>query len=101
MKKNFSNYLKNITQSYQRDDAREERFYPKKHINPLPLEVWEYQIGGYHACAKWLKDHKGRTLSLDEVRTYCRIVTALNLTIDIQEEIDGLYARVEEDVLVL
>jgi len=66
---------------------------------PVPPEVWEYQIGGYQVCEKWLKDRYDRRLSLDEIQTYCRIVTALARTIEIQEEIDKLYPLVEENLL--
>ncbi len=24
-------------------------------------EVWQYQIGGYQVCDKWLKDRKGQS----------------------------------------
>jgi Type ISP C-terminal specificity domain len=51
-------------------------------------EVWQYQIGGYQVCEKWLKDRKTRTLTLDEIKTYCKIVTAISETIDLQIEID-------------
>lgn len=43
-------------------------------------------------CHKWLKDRAERVLALDEVRTCCRIVTALARTSQIQGEIDALYA---------
>ena len=26
-------------------------------------EVWDFHVGGYQVCEKWLKDRKGRTLS--------------------------------------
>jgi len=59
-------------------------------------EVWEYQIGGYQVCEKWLKDRKGRKLSLEDIKHYCKIVTTLEKTIAIQKEIDKLYPKVEE-----
>jgi phage-related minor tail protein len=62
-------------------------------------EVWEYQIGGYQVCDKWLKDRKGRKLSLEDIKHYCKIVTALEKTIAVQKEIDKLYRRVEETVI--
>jgi len=65
-------------------------------VNP---DVWEYQIGGYQVCEKWLKDRKGRTLSLEDIKHYCKIVTALGKTIAIQKEIDKLYPQVEADIL--
>ncbi len=62
-------------------------------------EVWAYQIGGYQVCHKWLKDRKDRVLTLDEVRTYCRITTALSKTIEIQSAINELYPEVEQELL--
>ncbi|TRZ67601.1 MAG: DNA methyltransferase, partial [Methanothrix sp.] len=67
----------------------------------IPPQVWEYQIGGYQVCHKWLKDRKDRHLSLDEIKTYCQIVTALAKTIEIQTAIDDLYPMVEETLLVV
>jgi predicted helicase len=62
-------------------------------------EVWGYQIGGYQVCDKWLKDRKGRKLSLEEIKHYCKIATALEKTITVQKEIDKLYPNVEENVI--
>jgi len=61
--------------------------------------VWEYQIGGYQVCDKWLKDRKERILSLMETEQYCKIVTAISKTIEIQQEIDNLYQDVEIEVI--
>jgi len=82
-------------------DPDQQRVYINQiqYFAPIPPEVWEYQIGGYQVCEKWLKDRYDRRLSLDEIQTYCRIVTALARTIEIQEEIDKLYPLVEENLL--
>jgi predicted helicase len=61
-------------------------------------EVWLYQIGGYQVCEKWLKDRKERILTGDEMQTYCKIVTALSKTIELQNEIDKYYESVEKSV---
>jgi len=61
-------------------------------------EVWQYQIGGYQVCEKWLKDRKERTLTLEEIQTYCKIVTALSKTIELQNEIDKYFESVEKTV---
>ncbi len=53
-----------------------------------PEEVWNFHIGGYQVCHKWLKDRKGRTLSDDDLAHYQKIVVALNETIRIMAEID-------------
>ena len=82
-------------------DQDSERMYinKKQYFEPIPLDLYEYQIGGYQVLHKWLKDRKDRRLSWGEIRTYCRIVTAIRKTIEIQEEIDALYPAVEEDVI--
>lgn len=80
-----------------RYDTDEQRM----HINrdqcfaPISTAVHEYRIGGYQVCEKWLKDRKGRRLELDDIRTYCRMVTALNKTLEIQQELDDIYEDVE------
>jgi hypothetical protein len=53
-------------------------------------EIWEFHIGGYQVCEKWLKDRKGRTLSSDEIDHYQKIVVALSETIRIMREIDEI-----------
>jgi hypothetical protein len=70
-----------------------------QYFEGLEAEVWEYQIGGYQVCAKWLKDRKGRNLSLEDIKHYCQIVTALRKTIEVQEEIDKLYPQIEKAVI--
>jgi len=72
-----------------------------QHFAPVPESVWSYRIGGYQVCEKWLKDRGERRLDLDDIRAYCRIVTALLRTIDIQSEIDALYPEVENRVSVM
>ena len=72
-----------------------------QHFAPVPEDVWNYQVGGYRVCEKWLKDRKERRLGLDEIKTYCRIVTALGLTISIQQEIDALYPQAESKTVSL
>ena len=54
----------------------------------VPEEVWDFHIGGYQVCHKWLKDRKGRTLSDEDIAHYQKIVVALNETIRIMGEID-------------
>jgi len=54
----------------------------------VPEAVWNFSIGGYQICHKWLKDRKGHILSCDEIDHYQKIVVALNETIRIMKEID-------------
>ena len=51
-------------------------------------DVWNFHIGGYQVCAKWLKDRKGRTLAKDDLAHYQKIVVSLAETIRLMKEID-------------
>ena len=51
-------------------------------------EVWNFHIGGYQVCEKWLKDRKGRKLSKDDIEHYQKIVVAISETIRLMAEID-------------
>ncbi|MDP2832354.1 MAG: type ISP restriction/modification enzyme [Pseudomonadota bacterium] len=54
----------------------------------VPEAVWNFHVGGYQVCEKWLKDRKGRTLSDEDITHYQRVVVALNETIRLMAEID-------------
>lgn len=54
----------------------------------IPSEVWNFHIGGYQVCQKWLKDRKGRQLTYDDIIHYQCIVAALAETIHLMSEID-------------
>jgi hypothetical protein len=54
----------------------------------VPEAVWNFNIGGYQVCEKWLKDRKGRTLSDDDIAHYHKIVIALTETLRLMAEID-------------
>ena len=54
----------------------------------VPEEVWDFHIGGYQVCHKWLKDRKGRTLSDEDIAHYQKIVVALSETIRLMAAID-------------
>jgi len=55
--------------------------------------VWNFHIGGYQVCEKWLKDRKGRTLSKDDIAHYQKIVVALSESIRLMKEIDEVIER--------
>ncbi len=56
-------------------------------------------FGGYQVLDKWLKYRKGRILTLDDIRHYCKVVTALKNTIEIEKKIDRLYPQVENRLI--
>jgi hypothetical protein len=68
-----------------------------QYFEGVSRDIWEYRIGGYQVCAKWLKDRKGRCLSLDDIRNYCGIITAICKTAEIQKQIDKIYPKAEKE----
>jgi predicted helicase len=54
----------------------------------VPEAVWNFHIGGYQVCEKWLKDRKGRRLSEHDIAHYQKIIVALAETIRLMKEID-------------
>jgi predicted helicase len=70
-----------------------------QYFEGISPEVWEYQIGGYQVCDKWLKDRKGRVLSLDDIRHYCKVVTSIGKIIEIQKAIDEIFSEVEKETI--
>ncbi len=68
----------------------------------VPEEVWNFQIGGYQVCNKWLKDRQakggknprpGRVLTKNDIDHYQKIVVALSETIRIMAEIDKVIEK--------
>jgi predicted helicase len=55
----------------------------------VPEAVWNFHVGGYQVCHKWLKDRKGRTLSQDDIGHYQKIVVALGQSIKLMDKIDA------------
>ena len=79
---------------------------PAKHIvfinksnyfEGIPPEVWAYQVGGYQVMEKYLEDRKGRVM--DNPAYYCKIATALKQTIAIQDKIDAVFEKIDQDVM--
>lgn len=61
---------------------------PKQYFEGVPEEVWNFKIGGYQVCEKWLKDRQGRKLSGEDINHYQRVVVALKETIRLMAEVD-------------
>jgi hypothetical protein len=51
-------------------------------------DVWNFHIGGYQVCEKWLKDRKNRKLSKEDITHYQKVVVALSETIRLMKEVD-------------
>jgi len=60
----------------------------RQSLEGMSAEVWEFRVGGYPVCRKWLQDRKGRTLSTDDLSHYYRMAAAIAESLAILAEID-------------
>lgn len=61
-----------------------------QYFDNVPQTAWNFYIGGYQPAQKWLKDRKGRTLTMEDVFHYQKIIVALDKTKALMEEIDKI-----------
>ena len=71
-------------------DAVRDRLYfnADGYFEPLPREVWEFEIGGYQPLKKYLQARKGRELSTRDKDTIRAAANAIAFTIKKMGEID-------------
>jgi predicted helicase len=60
-----------------------------QYFDGVPPNVWNFTIGGYQVCEKWLKDRRERQLTHDDLQHYKKIVAALSRTIELMSQIDA------------
>lgn len=72
------------------DGTGEVWINPSQRFRGIPKEAWEWWIGGYQPLEKYLKDRKGRALSLDELEHYRKLVIVGQKTLELMEELEGL-----------
>ncbi len=85
-----NNLVEKVEYTKPADKPEQGRVWINKtqYFEYVPPEVWEFHVGGYQVCHKWLKDRKGRTLSFDDTKHYQRVVAALAETIQLMDQID-------------
>ena len=73
--------------------------HEKLSINPsqcfvgVKEDIWKFEIGGYQVLNKYLKERKGRKLSLEEIEHIKKIVASLTETRRLMEQIDPIAKR--------
>jgi len=82
----FSN---NLVEKMKYDNTQ-QRIYinQSQYFDKVPSEIWEYHLGGYQVCHKWLKDRNKRELTKEEVLHYQRILIAISETLRLMQKID-------------
>ena len=83
------NLIEKITYT-EPTEKQNGRVYINKtqYIDNVPSEIYNFYIGGYQVCHKWLKDRKNRELTDDDFEHYSQIVAILQRTIELMKNID-------------
>jgi predicted helicase len=82
--------LMTVSKGYPKYEDGKVYINAEAHFAGVPAEVWEFHIGGYQVCAKWLKDRRERELSAEELVHYGKVVSALGETIRLMREVDAV-----------
>ncbi|MFX0065776.1 MAG: type ISP restriction/modification enzyme [Candidatus Hermodarchaeota archaeon] len=61
-----------------------------QYFRGVPQKVWEFNIGGYQICHKWLKYRKNKKLTRDEIIYFQKIVVMIKETLLIMKKIEEL-----------
>ena len=59
-------------------------------FSSVKQDVFNYYVGSYQPVQKWLKDRKGSLLSELDVKTYIKIIEAVEASLEIVGEIDKI-----------
>ena len=72
-------------------DGQPGRVYVNRYqyFDGVAPETWEFTVGGYRPCEKWLNDRKGHNINHDDIAHYSRLTAALAETTRIMPRIDA------------
>jgi hypothetical protein len=61
-----------------------------QYFDGVSKNLYNYHIGSYRICHKWLKDRKGQKLSNQDVLHYRKMMNVIEQTIKLVDELDEL-----------
>jgi predicted helicase len=62
----------------------------RQYFDSVPETAWNFYVGGYQPARKWLKERRGRILAHRDIIHFQKIVTVLNETKRIVDELDKI-----------
>ena len=63
-----------------------------RYFQPVPVDIWNFYIGGYQVLDKWLKERKKHEISLsgEDIHHFIKVVNVIDHTIKTMQKIDEL-----------
>ncbi|MDZ4121638.1 MAG: type ISP restriction/modification enzyme, partial [Candidatus Cloacimonadaceae bacterium] len=77
-----------VSKLYYTDSLQRLHINDTQYFDSIPEPVYMFHIGGYQVLHKYLKDRKGRELTLDEINNVEFIAKILAFTMDTMQRID-------------
>jgi len=68
-----------------------------QYFGGVPLDAWEFRVGGYQPAQKWLKDRLGRTLSGPEIDHYQELLAVQLRTLALMAAIEQVQILPQSD----
>ena len=59
-----------------------------QYFSDVPSAVWEFEIGAYQLCEKWLRARRGEALTHADIRQYRQVLAAVAETLRVMQQID-------------
>ncbi len=60
-----------------------------QYFENVPPNVWNFCVGNYCVCQRWLKIREGTTLDRQSIQDYQRLVMLISETIDLMNNVDS------------
>lgn len=80
-----------VEKKYPKYEEGKVYFNENQYFSDVPEVAWNFYIGGYQPAHKWLKDRRGRELSVEDIEHYQKMIVALSETERIMGEVDVLF----------
>lgn len=62
-------------------------------VSKVDARIWQYRVGGYEVCSKWLSERKGSNLAKEDIQTFFCIMGAIEYSIRTADNIDVVVAK--------
>ncbi len=88
--KSFKNNDSGIIRTLIHIDDNKLKINKDQYLDGISKKVYDFYIGGYRVCYKWLRDRRGKELATKDIQIFGKIVRVIQETIRIMEKIDTL-----------
>ncbi len=76
----------NLVSGVFRSDSGRVYLNSDQYFEPVSQDAWDLVVGGFRPLEKFLSDREGESLTFDEIRQYSYIVSRVQRTVEIMQE---------------